>query len=277
MAREFLWRTLGMAGTDSMQSLREGICTLVRYHTFPPFAIKSENPELKILKIASMGELTRDFSMRKLCALEEADAIGRVGTSTDDYLERTEYCRMACEELRVLDKPYAFTSEYSKRAYFLEKTRWRDDSVYNGSFGEVIMLSGLPGTGKDTWISQHAAALPVVSLDDIRAKLHISPIGNQGEVIAEAYSMAREYLRKKQPFVWNATSTVRDLRSKAVSLFEQYGASVKIVFLETEWECELERNRSRERTVPEEKIIKMLSTLDIPERYESERVVWQCV
>lgn len=277
MARAFLWKTLGMAGNSSLQSMREGICMLVRYHTFPPFAIKSENPELKILKIASMGELTSDFSMRKLCAIEVADAIGRVGTSTDDYLERTEYCRMLSEELGVLDKPYSFASEYTERAYFIEKTKWRDDSVYNDSFGEVILLSGLPGTGKDTWISRHAPALPVISLDDIRERLGISPLGNQGEVINEAYALAREYLRRKQPFVWNATSIVRDLRSKAIALFEQYGASVKIVFLETEWERELERNSSRERTVPEEKIEKMLAKLEIPERYESERVVWECV
>lgn len=277
MARAFLWKTLGMAGDSSLQSMREGICTLVRYHTFPPFAIKSENPELKILKIASMGELTRDFSMRKLCAIEVADAIGRVGTSTDEYLERTEYCRMLSEELGVLDSPYAFTSEHTQRAYFLEKTKWRDDSVYNDSFGEVIFLAGLPGTGKDTWINKHAAGLPMISLDEIRERLRISPIGNQSEVINEAYSMAREYLRRKQPFVWNATSIVRELRSKAISLFEQYGASVKIVFLETEWERELERNSARERVVPEEKIEKMLSKLEIPERYESEKVVWECV
>ena len=276
-ARTLLWKTLGLAGDDSLRSMREGICTLVRYHTFPPFAIRSDNPELKILKIAAMGELTPDFSMRKLCAIETADAMGRVGTSTDDYLERTEYCRMLSDELGVLDAPYRFASPYSERAYFSEKTKWRDDSLYNDSFGEVILLSGLPGTGKDTWINKHAAALPVISLDDIRERLHISPLGNQGEVINEAYDMAREYLRKKQPFVWNATSIVHDLRSKAISLFEQYGASVKTVFLETDWECELLRNASREKAVPEVKIEKMLSKFEIPERYESEQVVWECV
>ena len=277
MAREFLWRELGMAGEGSKQTMREGICALIRYHTFPPFAIKSDDPELKILKIASMAELTPDFSMRRLCALEVADVLGRVGSGAEDYLERIEYCRMLSEELGVLDAPYAFTSEYSERAYFLLKTRWRDDSVYDDSFGEVILLSGLPGTGKDTWISQHASALPVISLDDIREKLRISPTSDQGEVIAEAYSMARELLRRRQPFVWNATSTVRDLRSKVISLAEQYGASVRIVFLETEWECELKRNRERERSVPEARIGKMLAKLEIPERFESVRVEWKCV
>ena len=277
MARAFLWKTLGMSGDSSLQSMREGICTLIRYHTFPPFAMKSENPELKILKIASMCELTADFSMRKLCAIEAADAMGRVGASTDEYLERTEYCRMLSEELCVLDSSYGFTSAYTQRAYFLEKSKWRDDTVYSDSFGEVILLSGLPGTGKDTWISKNAPNLPVISLDDIREELNISPTENQGAVINEAYGMARAYLRKKQPFVWNATSIVRELRSKVISLCEQYGASVTTVFLETEWERELERNSSRERTVPEEKIEKMLSKLEIPERYESERVVWECV
>ena len=92
MAREFMFRELGMSGNDDARSLREAVCGIIRYHSFPPFAIKSPDAELKLLKIAANGELTSDFSIRKLCVLEMADAIGRVGTSTDDYLERTEYC-----------------------------------------------------------------------------------------------------------------------------------------------------------------------------------------
>ena len=112
-------------------------------------------------------------------------------------------------------------------------------------------------------------------MDEIRKRLKVSPTDNQGAVVARAHEQAKEYLRKKQPFVWNATSITAQLRSKQISLFEQYGASVKTAFLETDWEEELIRNANREAKVPKEVIEKMLSKLELPERFESEKVVWE--
>ena len=277
MARAFMFENLGMSGNDDLRSVREAVCSLIRYHSFPPFAIRSDNPELKMLKIAANGELTPDFSIRKLCALEEADALGRVGISKNEYLERIEYCRILAEELNVCDKAHKFTTPYTERAYFLGKTKWRDGELYKSSEFEVVIMSGLPGTGKDTWINKNLPDIPMISLDEIREKHNISPIGPQGKVAAIGMETAKEDLRKKQPFVWNATSINYDLRSRLVSLCEDYGASVKIIFLETAF-CEmLRRNRERDKNVPEATIRKMLSKLEIPERFESESVVWKTV
>ena len=273
--REFLFRELGLAGDPDLRSLRESVCALIKYHSFPPYAMKETNPEYKTLKIASVGELAPEFSLRRLCLLERADARGRVGLSTDDYLERIEYCRLFAEDIGVLDAPYTFSSDHTKRAYFQRKTEWKDDALYNDSFGEVILMSGLAGTGKDTWIKKNYPDLPMISLDDIRAEFGISPIGNQSEVARIAHERARRFLREKQPFVFNATSVTADIRNLQISLFEQYGASVKTVFLETDWNEGLRRNEGRERVVPTASIEKMLSKLEIPERFESERVIWE--
>jgi predicted kinase len=247
----------------------------VRYHSFPPFAAQAKNAERRLLSIASNGELAKNFSIARLCLLERADVLGRVCKDESDYLERIEYCGLLAEEVGCLHAPYSFQSDYSKRAYFLGKTDWKDQQLFNDTWGEVVLLSGLPGTGKDTWIEKNCPELPVVSLDEIRKRLKISPTDNQGAVVARAHEQAKEYLRKKQPFVWNATSITAQLRSKQISLFEQYGASVKTVFLETDWEEELIRNANREAEVPKEVIEKMLSKLELPERFESEKVVWE--
>jgi predicted kinase len=135
-------------------------------------------------------------------------------------------------------------------------------------------MSGLPGTGKDTYIKKNFPTLPVVSLDDIRERIGVSPTENQAPVVLEAHNEARALLRKRTPFVWNATSITADLRNKQISLFEEYGASVRCVWLETGWEEELRRNRERERNVPEAVIERMLSRLELPEAYECERVEW---
>ena len=82
------------------------------------------------------------------------------------------------------------------------------------------------------------------------------------------------YLRKHQPFVWNATNITRDTRQKQISLFERYGASVRIIYLETDWNTQLERNRGREAEVPVEAIEKMLGKTVPPMPEEAETVEW---
>ena len=182
---------------------------------------------------------------------------------------------MLAEERGCLRAPYPFADPYSARAYFRERTESPEVALYRDTFGEVILMSGLPGTGKDTYIAKHYADLPMVSLDAIRLRLGVKPTDPQAPVVSAAKEEAREYLRKKQPFVWNATSLSYELRGGLISLFEGYGASVRTVFLETSLATELARNRSREAAVPEPVIHKMLSRLEIPERYECEAVEWK--
>lgn len=275
--RRLLWHEFDLAGDPKRRRMREVIAALIRYHSFPPFAAYKEDAELRTLRIASCGELAPGFTIDKLCLLERADILGRIGHDTEGSLEKVELCRMVAEEAGCLHGPYRFADPYSQHAYFTGKTAWRDQELYRDTWGEVLLLSGLPGTGKDTWLSKNLPDLPMVSLDNIRVRLNISPTDKQAPVVAAAQEEAREYLRKKQPFVWNATSLTVELRSNQISLFEQYGASVKTVFLETDWEEQLRRNASRTAEVPLPVIEKMLRRLEIPERHECEMVVWETV
>ncbi len=279
ITREMLWREFDLAGTREYQELREAIVFLVRYHSFPPYAIKAEDGERRALRIAANGELTPLFNMKMLYLLARADAKGRRGDGAEDMWERVELFRLMMSELACLDAPYSFASPYSERAYFREKTAHPAQELYCDTWGEILMMSGLPGTGKDTWLSQNAPDLPMVSLDEWRKKLHISPRDPQAPVVAAAQEEAREYLRRKQPFVWNATGLSKQIRWKQIELFEQYNAGVRILFLETDWETERLRNEARreEAVVPAPTIEKMLRHLEVPERYESERVEWKTV
>ena len=136
------------------------------------------------------------------------------------------------------------------------------------------MMCGLPGTGKDYWVEQNCKDMPVVSLDDIRRRYKLSPEGNQSEVASIGKEEAKVYLRKHQPFVWNATCITVDIRRQLIELFESYGASVRIVYLETDMETQLERNSNREHPVPETVICSMLRKLSPPEVHESKKVEW---
>ena len=274
MARELLWSELDLCGNAKEIELREAICTLIRYHSFPPYAIFSESPEIKLHKVASNSELFPLFSMDKLCTLEKADVLGRINNDANLVLERIEYCRMLAIENQCENGSYNFYDDFTKRAYFKGKTSFKDDRLYNDSWGQIIMLSGLPASGKDTFISKNYSDLPVISLDEIRKEIGVSPDAKQGPVIALAHERAKELLRKKQHFVWNATSLSHLLRSSQIELFESYGASVKTIYLETKLDTLLERNKKRQAYVPENVISKMLSKIEPPERYESEQVIY---
>ncbi len=274
MAREFLWKVIGLAGNEEERNVRESISFLIRYHAFPSYAAKKSNAERRMLEIGANGNLCKGFSLLKLYVLEKADVLGRISADKDEQLDALEYFKMLGEDLGCFREPYAFTSPFSQRAYFKGKTDWQGDSLFDSTWGEVILLSGLPGTGKDTFIENNFSNLPVVSLDAIRRRLKIDPKDPQGAVIATAQEEAKEYLRKKQPFVWNATNVTSQTRGKEIDLFERYDARVRTIFLETEWTENLTRNSSRTNSVPTVEIEKMLSKLETPEVKECQSVEW---
>ncbi|MBQ4564666.1 MAG: AAA family ATPase [Lachnospiraceae bacterium] len=279
MAREFLWTEYGCCGTEELQIFRETVCNLIRYHSVPPHIMDQSDPARRLLKIAANGELVPDFSIRLLCLFEAADMRGRISDSVDESLELVRLCAEMATECGCLDAPGEFPDAFSEYAYLSGRNILPGQPLYDDTWGEVILLSGLPGTGKDTWIREHCPGYPVVSLDDIRRKMKISPKDNQGVVAQAAREQARGYLRKKIPFVWNATDLTPLIRGKQVSLFEDYHASVRIIYLETDWETRRQRNEGRAEAefVPESAVCQMLGNLILPERFEAHRVEWKCV
>lgn len=67
-----------------------------------------------------------------------------------------------------------------------------------------------------------------------------------------------------------------DGANSAVS-FTDDGAHVSIVYLETDWQTLLERNRSREDAVPKSVIEEMMGKMTLPEASEARKVIWRSV
>ena len=280
IARQFLWQDLGLCGTPEKQQLRETVCNLIRYHSFPPHAIDDPDGRRKLLAIAANGELCPMFTIELLCVLCEADALGRKCAEKQDRIhmaEQVQLCREFARENGCYDAPYPFPSAHTRFSYLGRKDIAPEVELYNDTWGEVILMSGLPGTGKDTWIKENCPDLPMISLDEIRREMKIAPTDNQSKVLETARERAREYLRKKQSFVWNATNLTPMVRNKQIKLFTDYHASVRIVYLETDWQEQLRRNENRKAVVPEGAICHMLEELVPPETQEAAHVQWLCV
>lgn len=280
MARQFLWQELGLCGTVEKQQLRETVCNLIRYHSLPPHAIDDDSGKRKLMSVAANGQNCPLLTVELLCVLCEADALGRTcrqQQERDRMVEQVQLCREFARENGCLFEPFPFPSPHTQYTYLSGKEIVPEVELYDDTWGQVILMSGLPGTGKDTWIREHYAHLPMVSLDEIRRELKISPTESQNKVAEIGKERAKELLRKKQPFVFNATNLSPLVRSKQLNLFTQYHASTQILYLETEWKEQLRRNGSRRDAVPEQTIGHMMRELVLPEAREAYQVDWQCV
>lgn len=271
IVREYLYKNYNFGGDTNLQRIRETICLLIKYHSFPLYIYDDEK---KIIKLSLNQELVNDFNIKMLCILSKADILGRIGPDKDINIDKIEYCILKAKELNCYETSFKFSNNYTKIKYLNNDNIWYHQELYDDTDLEVILISGLPGTGKDTYIKNNFSSLPMISLDDLREKLNVDPEDEQGTIYNLAKEKAKEYLRNKQPFVWNATNLTNLIRQKQIKLFHDYHAKVRIIYLETSYEEVLLRNSSRNRVVPESVINKMLRNLNIPENYESEKVEW---
>jgi predicted kinase len=138
------------------------------------------------------------------------------------------------------------------------------------------MICGLPGAGKDTYVQQNYKDWPVINLDQIRRENKIAPTDKSGNgtVVQLAKEQAREYLRKKRHFVWNATNITRQMRAQLVDLFITYKAFVKMVYVEVPYSKLHVQNKNREAAIPARAVDKLVTKLEVPALWEAHEVVY---
>ena len=247
---------------------REMAAKLIRYHGLPVWFWKKQRPELDLLKAAE------SIPLRLLYLLSKADVQGRVEKVPGQMEENVELFADYAKELNVWADPYAFANPYTKYQYFHRDGLWHKAELYDDTAFDVILMSGLPLAGKDSWIEENNREMPVISLDKIREQLGVSLAKGSGRVVQTAMEQARNHLRKKEPFIWNATNIVQETRQKLVKLFAGYGARVHILYLEASYQELLARNRKRARYIPAPVLEEMIRKLEIPAPWEAYEVTY---
>lgn len=260
LARTILWR-LGMPF-----ALREQVVGMVRHHQAPFWLLERDDPHRMV---AAMSQGTR---CDLLALVAEADARGRTCADQRRILDNVELFRTYCEENACLSAPLAFPSDHARFLYLGGRQRDPSHRPHEDFACEVVLMSGFPGAGKDRWIAQQAAGWPVVSLDRLRTELEIDPEDDQGAVVASAREEAREHLRAGRSFVWNATNVSKRIRAQCTRIFADYGARIRIVYVEVSEAMLHAQNRARRAPVPAQVLAGLLEKWEVPDATEAHEV-----
>ncbi len=247
-------------------TFREDVANLVRYHGRPPYLLEKPDPAHEVISLSWV------VSHHLLYSFALADGRGRETSEATRPVEELQFWRMLAEENECLDKPYRFANDHARFLFYrdsLSSLHYEPREDYRCT---VTLMSGLPGSGKDTWLAEHRPDLPVVSLDDIRTTLDVEPTGDQGEVIQAARERCREHLRAGRDFAFNATNTIRQTRKRWIDLFANYGARVEVVYLEPPLARIYQQNEQRSKRVPRHVIDRLVSRLEPPTRTEGHAV-----
>ena len=231
---------------------REEIARLVRFHGRPPFLLEKPDPSHEVISLSWL------VSNKLLYLFALADTRGRTTAEMSRPEENLHFWKLVGEENGCFESPYPFANEQARFLFY----RQRETNLHYVPFENyrctVTMMSGLPGSGKDTWLATIRPNLPIVSLDGVRGELEIDPTEDQGEVVQVGRERCRELLRSGRSFAFNATNLMRLTRQRWINLFADYDARTEVVYVEPPMEVILAQNKRRERPVPD-KVIRGLA------------------
>ena len=133
---------------------------------------------------------------------------------------------------------------------------------------KIVLLVGLPGSGKSTWASGKKG---VLSSDALRELLADDP-DNQ-TIHARVFRVLRDLLKQRlelnRPVTYiDATNLTPKSRRDYIKLADRFDCEIEAVFFDVPAEECMRRNRGRQRIVPDEVIRKMAKELVPPTEQE---------
>jgi hypothetical protein len=247
--------------------MRLDVYAIILWHqkVFHTFYKKKEKMEEEFVRFSIIG------NWDQLIRFALADTRGRDNVNNDDTEDTLAALTEAVKEFGVFDYSYPFETPNHRITALESKNRFYVPIDPPG--GVMHIMSGPPGSGKDTFIEKNLP-YPVVSLDSVRGELGIKPDGNQGRVIQEAQKRVKEYLAAKETFVLNITGLRKETRDKWTTLARDYHAFISFHCMNTPYDKAVIQNTNRKDSVPQNAWDKMVSKWEPVTLEEGHFVEW---
>jgi len=253
-------------------ALREHICRIITVHQLPFFALagnkNGQSAEYLVRK------LSHELDLRLLAAVAQADMEGRSFVGKAHCLVDIELFRELARDEACYGTPKRFADAHTQVSYFRGAGIAPEFAHHQNQGSRVTVMSGLPASGKNTWVARNRPKLAVVSIDDAREELGLKHGANEGAVAHRTIDFAKEMLRRREPFVWNTTHLSAQMRKKTLDLLYAYDAEVELVYLEQPPQVIFKRNTRRDTSLPNKAIERMLFKWEVPLPTEAHAVAY---
>ena len=151
--------------------IRESIVEIIGAHQVPFFAFNQKVKEGSNYPIRTPQYLAHELSWQMpldlIINVAKADMDGRTFVNKQENLDNIALFEEIAKEEGCLYGKKEFPSDATRMKYFSSKGSISPDyEFYSEKGSEVIVLSGLPASGKDTWIAYNYPNTKVLSYDD---------------------------------------------------------------------------------------------------------------
>lgn len=254
---------------------REKICNIIATHQVPFFAFDDKPKEGKIARTPEFIAISLSWQLPLHCllAVAKSDMIGRHYVDKQKSMDDIILFEDLCKDLDCYDKKYKFPDDVTRMEYLLSGGLISPDyPFYKETTSNVFVMCGLPASGKSTWILKNHPTLPIVSFDEAKEALGLKQSDNHGSAYQMVVSMAKEMLRKSEPFIWDATHLSPLMRNKTLNLLLDYNAHITLIYCEQPEAIIKSRNFSRNTTLSNKKIDEMLFKWEVPTEQETHKI-----
>lgn len=233
------------------------IMGMVGYHQVPKLMIMRDKSHWEYFNLSQKARLDL------LYFLEIADMKGRIGEDLENQLEYLELFKLYAQENGCFEGaklPVISDNEYVQMKGFkallngsihMPEEAESKFFAHKDEHGELVVMTGISGVGKSTYIKQKYPDHVLVSLDEIRADLgkNRQDHTNEDKVLQVARLKIKTLLAKKNKVVYDATNIRRDFRDKVLTIGHNYNALTRVDFLTDSLTNIVKRDNEREHSV----------------------------
>lgn len=246
--------------------LRERVCCMVRNHMVLHHLLDDKKHVEKKLKRLSWNLVP----VMDMLILKHCDSLGsKNDIEIPEYLElKRDLIMKEALKLNCYTNPFEFENDFERLKYFNGVENAEEVEDFN-----VIVMIGLPGAGKDTYIKDVLDKdMPVLSRDTIRTEIGLKgekPQGNKSEeekVTRIFNERMNELCKEHKSFVINNTSLLKRYRENFNKTIIANGGHPSYVYVEAPT---LEETKKRRDGMIEPDVIdNMFKRFEFPEMSE---------